>query len=228
MTLNKRTLLEEADSSEPMTDTPPNSSGETVSEKLKKDFKFSGILQNAATKIDELEANRRAILSVTKRRFTDDEVTEESWRQNYDEIVDEINRKVYESQSTGGVIPRAAPKIRSQYSKSNAAPSAPPINSQKKKMSLTVVEDIDFDAVPQKQHVDKRVSDDDDDIDLSDEEEKVSHDTTNRPMMISGNSPIKLTNKKFRRKKTTKTSKKKQTAVLKITKGDSIDDTEAV
>lgn len=38
MTLNKRSLLEEGESSEPMTDTPPNSGGETVSQKLQKDF----------------------------------------------------------------------------------------------------------------------------------------------------------------------------------------------
>jgi len=44
LTLNKRSLLEDAESSEPMTDTPPNSEGENVAEKLKKDFQFTGLL----------------------------------------------------------------------------------------------------------------------------------------------------------------------------------------
>lgn len=95
LTLNKRTLLEDADSSEPMTDTPPNSDGETVAEKLNKDLLFKGVLHKG--QIDGLEANRRAILSVTKRRFTDSEVKEEMWGRNFETIVEGINRKVYEN-----------------------------------------------------------------------------------------------------------------------------------
>ena len=75
LTLNKRTLLEDVElSSEPMTETPNNSEGETVAEKLQNNSKYEGVLHKG--KIDELEANRRAILSVTKRRFTDEEVSE--------------------------------------------------------------------------------------------------------------------------------------------------------
>ena len=92
--LNKRTLLEDAISSEPMTETPDNSEGETIAEKLSQNMKFTGQLQK--NRIDEDEANRRAIMSVTKRRFRDEDVTEEAWRDNYEEIVAAIQRKVYE------------------------------------------------------------------------------------------------------------------------------------
>ena len=51
-----------------------------------------------------MEANRRAILSVTKRRFTDDEVTEEAWSRNFETIVEEINRKVYEDPTAIEVV----------------------------------------------------------------------------------------------------------------------------
>ena len=45
MTLNKRTLLEDVDiSSEPMTDSPANSEGETIPEKLLKNSQFEGVL----------------------------------------------------------------------------------------------------------------------------------------------------------------------------------------
>lgn len=99
MTLNKRTLLEDGElSSEPMTETPINSEGETVSEKLGKNTKFEGVLHSA--KIDEKEANRRAILSVTKRRFTDKEVSEGQWFSNFNQIVEALNRKVYEDPKT--------------------------------------------------------------------------------------------------------------------------------
>ncbi len=83
--LNKRTLLEDAISSEPMTETPDNSEGETIADKLSQNMKFTGQLQKKL--IDEDEANRRAIMSVTKRRFRDEDVTEEAWRDNYEEIV---------------------------------------------------------------------------------------------------------------------------------------------
>lgn len=60
-----------------MTDTPENSEGESISEKLRKDMKFTGVLKKG--RIDESEANRRAIMSVTKRRFRDEEVSEDTW-----------------------------------------------------------------------------------------------------------------------------------------------------
>lgn len=94
MTLNKRTLLEDVEvSSEPMTETPENSEGESVPGKLVKDSRFAGVLHKG--KIDGLEANRRAILSITKRRFTDEEVSESQWSANFDQIVEAIQRKVY-------------------------------------------------------------------------------------------------------------------------------------
>ena len=102
LTLNKRTLLEDVDSSEAMTDTPPNSDGESVAEKLNKDLLFKGLLHKG--QIDESEANRRAILSVTKRRFTDFEVTEETWNRNFETIVEGINRKVYENPNVIEVV----------------------------------------------------------------------------------------------------------------------------
>ena len=99
MSLNKRTLLEDNEfSSEPMTETPENSEGETVAEKLLKNSKFEGVLHKA--QIDGLEANRRAILSVTKRRFLDEEVCDDTWSTNFNEIVEELNRKVYEDPKT--------------------------------------------------------------------------------------------------------------------------------
>ena len=107
LTLNKRTLLEEADSSEPMTDTPPNSSGETTTEKLEKDFRYTGLLHKVASRLDTDEVNRRAIMSVTKRRFADIDVSVQSWAHNYDDIVDSINRKVYESQHSTAVLPQS-------------------------------------------------------------------------------------------------------------------------
>ena len=88
LTLNKRTLLEDVEvSSEPMTETPVNSEGETVADKLVNNSKYEGVLQKG--QIDELEANRRAILSVTKRRFTDEEVNETQWSANFNQIVQE-------------------------------------------------------------------------------------------------------------------------------------------
>ena len=99
LTLNKRTLLEDVEiSSEPMTETPENSEGETVADKLQKNQKFEGVLHKS--QIDELEANRRAILSVTRRRFTDEDVSEENWSEKFSEIVKELQRKVYEDPKT--------------------------------------------------------------------------------------------------------------------------------
>lgn len=99
LTLNKRTLLEDVEiSSEPMTETPENSEGETIAEKLQKNTKFEGVLHKG--QIDQLEANRRAILSVTKRRFTDEEVSESQWSANFREIVQALHRKVYEDPKT--------------------------------------------------------------------------------------------------------------------------------
>jgi hypothetical protein len=98
MTLNKRQLLEDADSSEPMTDTPPNSDGETIAQKLKHNMAFSNVLHHG--KIDRLEANRRALVSVTKRRFADAEVSEQAWAENIDQLVDAISRKVYQELPT--------------------------------------------------------------------------------------------------------------------------------
>ena len=89
LTLNKRTLLEDVEvSSEPMTETPVNSEGETVAYKLVNNSKYEGVLHKG--QIDELEANRRAILSVTKRRFTDEEVSETQWSANFNQIVQEL------------------------------------------------------------------------------------------------------------------------------------------
>lgn len=85
MQLNKRTLLEDIISSEAMTATPDNSEGETLEEKLAQNLKFTGLLQKS--RIDDSEANRRAIMSVTRRRFVDEDVTEEGWQDNYEEIV---------------------------------------------------------------------------------------------------------------------------------------------
>lgn len=99
MTLNKRTLLEDVEiSSEPMTETPENSEGETVADKMLKNSKFTGVLYKG--QIDNLETNRRAILSVTKRRFTDEEVSESQWSSNFNEIVEALQRKVYEDPKT--------------------------------------------------------------------------------------------------------------------------------
>ena len=85
LTLNKRTLLEDGKSSEPMTDSPDNSEGETIAQKLTKNMKFTGVLNKG--QIDELEANRRAILAVTKRRFADEEVEEDNWNKNIDRVI---------------------------------------------------------------------------------------------------------------------------------------------
>ena len=81
-----------------MTETPDNSEGETIADKLSQNMKFTGLLQK--NRIDEDEANRRAILSVTRRRFKDEDVTEDAWRENYEEIVAAIQRKVYEDPVT--------------------------------------------------------------------------------------------------------------------------------
>ena len=43
-------------------------------------------------------------MSVTKRRFTDDEVTEEAWSRNFETIVKAINRKVYEDPTAIKVV----------------------------------------------------------------------------------------------------------------------------
>lgn len=98
MQLNKRTLLEDVLTSEAMTETPDNSEGETIADKLSQNMKFTGLLQKS--RIDELEANRRAIMSVTRRRFKDEDVAEEGWQDNYEEIVAAIQRKVYEDPVT--------------------------------------------------------------------------------------------------------------------------------
>jgi hypothetical protein len=42
-------------------------------------------------------------MSVTKRRFTDAEVTEEAWNKNFGNIVAAINRKVYENPAGFGL-----------------------------------------------------------------------------------------------------------------------------
>lgn len=98
MTLNKRTLLEDAVSSEPMTDSPVNSEGETVAEKLKDNMKFAGVLNKGS--VDNLEASRRAIISITKRKFFDEEVEEYNWHKNLPFIVEAIERKLYEDPPT--------------------------------------------------------------------------------------------------------------------------------
>lgn len=46
--------------------------------------------------IDRLEANRRAILAVTRRRFKDEDVAEGAWRVHRPSIVEAIQRKVFE------------------------------------------------------------------------------------------------------------------------------------
>ena len=94
MSLNKRTLLEERSSSDPMTETPDNSDGETVAQKLKQSLKYQGVLHKG--QIDATEANRRAIISVTKRRFADEDVDQDAWNKNISSIIEEIQRKVYE------------------------------------------------------------------------------------------------------------------------------------
>ena len=94
MSLNKRTLLEDKSSSDPMTETPENSDGETVAQKLKNSLKYQGVLHKG--QIDGSDANRRAIISVTKRRFTDEDVDQDTWNENLNSIVEEIQRKVYE------------------------------------------------------------------------------------------------------------------------------------
>ena len=48
-------------------------------------MKFTGVLNKG--QIDELEANRRAILAVTKRRFVDEEVEEDNWNKNIDRVI---------------------------------------------------------------------------------------------------------------------------------------------
>ena len=95
MSLNKRSLLEERSSSDPMTETPENSDGETVAQKLKNSLKYQGVLHRG--QIDATEANRRAIISVTKRRFTDEDVDQDTWNEKISSIVEEIQRKVYEN-----------------------------------------------------------------------------------------------------------------------------------
>ena len=47
-------------------------------ERIKDSIKFANVLRKHA--IDKTEANRRAILSVTRRRFKDEDVTESAWR----------------------------------------------------------------------------------------------------------------------------------------------------
>ena len=89
LTLNKRQLIEDGEvSSEPMTDTPPNSEGETVFERIKDSLDFANVLRKHA--IDKSEANRRAILSVTRRRFKDEDVTEHAWRVHKPQIIEGI------------------------------------------------------------------------------------------------------------------------------------------
>ena len=98
MSLNKRTLLEDAVSSEPMTESPVNSEGETVAEKLKNNMQFTGVLNKGS--IDKLETTRRAIVSITKRKFFDEEVEEYHWHKNLPFIVEAIERKIYEDPPT--------------------------------------------------------------------------------------------------------------------------------
>ena len=77
-----------------MTETPENSDGETVAQKLKQSLKYQGVLHKG--QIDATEANRRAIISVTKRRFVDEDVDQDAWNKNISSIIEEIQRKVYE------------------------------------------------------------------------------------------------------------------------------------
>ena len=56
-------------------------------------MKYTGCLHKG--EIDGVELNRRAIMSVTKRRFTDEDVAAEQWRENLSKVVMEIERKVY-------------------------------------------------------------------------------------------------------------------------------------
>jgi len=53
-----------------MTATPDHSEGEPTIKKLKDSLAFASVLQSH--EIDQSETSKRAILSVTKRRFTDD------------------------------------------------------------------------------------------------------------------------------------------------------------
>ena len=77
-----------------MTETPDNSDGESVAQKLKNSLKYQGVLHKG--QIDGTDANRRAIISVTKRRFTDEDVDQDTWNENISSIVESIQRKVYE------------------------------------------------------------------------------------------------------------------------------------
>lgn len=81
-----------------MTETPPNSEGEPAVERLRNSIDFAKVLRKHP--IDETEANRRAILSVTKRRFKDEDVAEDAWQERKPQIVEEITRKLIEEKRT--------------------------------------------------------------------------------------------------------------------------------
>ena len=152
-------------------------------------------------------------MSVTRRRFADEEVTEEAWHRDYDQIVAQINRKVFASPQSANVVSENEPDR--QIASTGGKTALP-------RKQKTFVNDIqDFNAIYDGK-------DDSDSLELSDEEIG-SHGRTDQSQiakgMLANNSPIKaaLNNsaaplqsqrRKYKRKKTVKASKKQRGMTL--------------